>query len=415
MKTEIESMLAPYRVLDLTNEWGFLCGRLLGDLGADVIKIEKPGGDPARNIGPFYHDIPHPEKSLYWFFYNANKKGITLDIERADGKEIFMKLVKTADFVIESFQPEYMDSIGLGYSVLSEINPRIIMTSITPFGQAGPYSKYKPSDIACMALSGWMYQCGDSDRPPVWISLPQACLHGAAQAVGGMLAAHYYREMTGEGQHFDAAALPWLAYIHQNHVWWYATKTYSRRHGPRWEWTGRPISRYVWECKDGYIAYAVLGGGFGASQKALVEWMDSEGMAPDFMKEINWPELDFDRVDQQFRNRFEEPIAEFFRQHTRAEIFQEAVKRRIVLLPVFTPEDMLESSELAARGYWVEVEHPELGAAITYPGAFFKSSETSWRIERRAPLIGEHNEEIYIKEFGFSKEELLILKQNNII
>ena len=158
-----------------------------------------------------------------------------------------------------------------------------------------------------------------------------------------------------------------------------------------------------------------MGGGFGVSQKALVEWMDTEGMAPDFMKEIKWTELDFDKVTQEFRDRFEEPIVKFFKQHTRDEIFQEAVKRRIVLLPIYTPKDMLESPELAARGYWIPVEHPELGTAITYPGAFFKSSETSWRLKRRAPLTGEHNEELYLKELGFSREELIMLKQRNII
>jgi benzylsuccinate CoA-transferase BbsE subunit/naphthyl-2-methylsuccinate CoA transferase subunit len=408
-------MLAPYRVLDLTNEWGLLCGRLLADFGADVIKIERPGGDLSRNIGPFYNNIPHSEKSLYWFFYNANKRGITLDIKTVDGKEIFKKLVKTADFVIESFAPGYMDSIGLGYSVLSAINPRIIMTAITPFGQSGPYSNIKPSDIAVMALCGWMYQCGNPDEPPVRIGLPQAYLHGAAQAAGGTLAAHYYKEMTGEGQYYDAAAFPWLVFLHQNHVWWYASKKYSRRHGSYWEWTGRPTVRYLWECKDGYIAYAVLGGTLGASQKALLELMDTEGMAPDSLKKINWTDLDFNKVTQDIRRSFEEPLAKYFLKHTKSELFREAVKRRIILLPVYTSKDILESPELAARDYWSQVEYPELNNTITHPGAFFRSSETSWMMNRRAPLIGEHNEEIYGKELGFSSEQLIILKQSNII
>lgn len=127
-----------YRVLDLTDEKGFLCGKILADLGMDVIKIEKPGGDEARKIGPFYHDITDPEKSLCWLAYNTSKRGITLNIENPDGVEIFKKLVKTAHFVIESFPPGYMDSLGLGYHALAEINPGLIMTSITPFGQTGP-------------------------------------------------------------------------------------------------------------------------------------------------------------------------------------------------------------------------------------------------------------------------------------
>ena len=142
----VEGMLTPYRILDLTNERGYICGQLLGDLGADVIKIEKPGGDPGRSIGPFFHDIPDPEKSLYWFSFNTNKRGITLDIETVDGQEIFKRLVRDADIVIESFDPGYMDKIGLGSPVLNQVNPRMIMTSITGFGQTGPYKDFKAPD-----------------------------------------------------------------------------------------------------------------------------------------------------------------------------------------------------------------------------------------------------------------------------
>src|SRR3990170_4141548 len=130
MAQKTEGMLRPYRVLDLTDEKGLLCGKILGDLGADVIKIERPGGDVARSVGPFYHDELHPEKSLYWFALNTSKRGITLNIETVDGQEIFKKLVKTADFVIESFQPGYLDKLSLGYSMLEKLNPGIILVSI---------------------------------------------------------------------------------------------------------------------------------------------------------------------------------------------------------------------------------------------------------------------------------------------
>ena len=152
------ALLAPYRALDITDEKGLMCGKILADMGADVIKVEKPGGDLARRIGPFYHDDPNPEKSLYWFAYNTNKRGITLDIETSDGQDIFKQLVKTADFVIESFDPGYMSSLGLGYADLEKINPRIIMVSITPFGQSGPYVEqgYKVNDMIVWALGGHM-------------------------------------------------------------------------------------------------------------------------------------------------------------------------------------------------------------------------------------------------------------------
>ena len=165
-RVDTEPLLGSHRVLDLTDEKGWFCGKILGDLGADVIKVEKPGGDPARNTGPFYHDIIEPEKSLYWMALNTNKKGITLDIETPDGREIFKKLLKTADVVIESFAPGYMDKLGLGYSELSKINPGIILTSVSGFGQEGPYRDYKAPDIVVRALGGLIYTVGEADRPP---------------------------------------------------------------------------------------------------------------------------------------------------------------------------------------------------------------------------------------------------------
>ena len=165
-----DTMLSPYRVLDLTDEKGQLTGKLFGDLGADVIKVEKPGGDPSRNLGPFYHDEVDPEKSLNWFAFNTSKRGITLDIEKSEGQELFKKLVKTADFVIESFPPGYMDNLGLGYSDLEKVNPGIIMAAITPFGQTGPYRDLKAPDIVLWAMGGRMFAIGDADRPPLRMS-----------------------------------------------------------------------------------------------------------------------------------------------------------------------------------------------------------------------------------------------------
>jgi crotonobetainyl-CoA:carnitine CoA-transferase CaiB-like acyl-CoA transferase len=192
--------LDPYRVLDLTDEKGMLCGRILGDLGADVIKVERSGGDKSRNIGSFYQDMPHPERSLYWFAYNANKRGITLNLQTADGRGLFKRLAKTSDFIIESFAPGYLEELGLGYPVLSEIKPAIILISITPFGQSGPYRDYKSSDIVSMAMGGLMYITGDADRPPVRVSVEQSYLHAGAHAAIGALLALHYRVLTGKDQ-----------------------------------------------------------------------------------------------------------------------------------------------------------------------------------------------------------------------
>ncbi len=411
-------MLAPYLALDLTDEKGFLCGKLLADLGAEVIKIEKPGGDPSRQIGPFYQNIPHPEKSLYWFAFNTGKKGITLNIEKDAGRKIFLRLVEKADFVIESFSPGYMEQQHLGFSALSRINPRIIMTSISPFGQDGPYKNFKGPDLVVWGLGGMLYICGDSDRAPVRISFPQSYMHAGAAAAAGTLIAHYYRETVGEGQHVDVSAqqcVEWTtAEIIQ--IWEMNRLKVGRTGQLRVRPTTGAKLREIWPCKDGFIAFRVMGGKAGAGfMKTLVEWMDSKGMGDDYLRKRNWEELDLGKVTQEEYDLGEKPIGQFFLAHTKAELCEEAARRRIQLLPVNTNEDILKDLHLSVRKFWRELEHPELGTTITYPGPFAKFSQASCGPWHRAPLIGEHNEEIYQKRLGLSKEELISLKKNGVI
>jgi len=419
MEAKMDGMLSPYRVLDLTDEKGFLCGKLLGDLGADVIKIERPGGDPARSIGPFYNDEVDPEKSLFWFAFNTSKRGITLDIESTDGQEVFKRLVKKADFVIESFPPGYMDRLGLGYPALEKLNPGIIMVSITPFGQAGPYKDYKAPDIVAWAMGGVTHQYGDADRPPVWISYHfQAYAQSAVVAAGAALVALYYRGMTGEGQHVDVSIRESVipgAYLEISG--WEMTKAVMRRAELVGGFaTGGIRLLHVWPCQDGFIIWRYSFGAAGGRRSLpLTEWMEEEGMADDFIKGFDWDTFDLRKANQETIDHLTEATIKFFMSHTKAELLDGAVKRRVMLYPVATTKDMLESIQLAARGFWVEVEHPELGTSISYPGSFANASEAPPRISRRAPLIGEHNEEVYGQELAISKEELLILGQAGVI
>lgn len=405
--------LSPYRALDLTDEKGYFCGKILGDLGADVIKVEPPGGDSGRNIGPFYHDIPDKEKSLYFFAYNTNKRSVTLNIETSNGQEIFKRLVKTADFVIESFAPGYMDKLGLGYSILDGINPRIIMVSITPFGQTGPYKDWKASDIVAIAMGGLSHIMGSPDRPPARVSVDQAYVIAGAQAAMGAMIAHYYREATGKGQHVDnsiqesvaisALTVPQMWDL-QRFIW--------RRAGAFLPRSGKLV-RHLWPCKDGYVAWRLFGGGLGVKTRALVEWMDSEGQADELTK-VNWEEMNYLTVTPEEFDHWQSLFGKFFKTRSKAELCREALARGIVLFPASTPQDLLEDPQLEARDYWKEVEYPELSSTIIYPGALYKSSEFSWKIHR-APLIGEHNREVYEEELGFSKQALTILKHGGVI
>ena len=412
-------MLTCYRVLDLTDEKGFLCGRVLSDLGADVIKVEKPGGDPSRSIGPFYHDIPDPEKGLYWFAFNANKRSITLDIERTDGQEIFKRLVKTADVVIESAAPGFLDHLGLGYSALSQVNPKVVMTSISSFGQRGPYKDYKASEIVLWALSGMMYVVGDPDRPPLLPSYPHSYLFGAMQGAIGTVIALYQRGRSGHGQQVDTSAqmsLVW-ATCPEVQATWDLFRQIFRRGGRMRLRTGTGIcTPILWQCKDGDVGFfLLLGVNFVKPNSALVKWIESAGIDTGIMGQFDWNKVGWDEITEEMAADINRILAQFFLKHTKQELFEGAAKRGIQMVPALTARETLDFYQLAVRNYWVKVAHPELGETITYPGGFIRSTETACGIRRRAPLIGEHNKEVYRNELGLSSEELITLKQSKVI
>ena len=283
-------MLSCYRILDLTNEKGFLCGKALADFGADVIKIEKPGGDPARNIGPFYHDIADPEKSLYWFAFNAGKRGITLDIETPAGREIFKKMVGKADVVIESFHPGYLDNLGLGYEALSRINPGVILTSISGWGQKGPYRDYNDRDLAVWAMSGYMYIGGEPDRPPLAPSYAHAHLIGAMNGAVGTMIALCHRRATGRGQWVDASTHQGLCFAIsvETKIPWAIQHVNARREGRERVKVvakdGQTRLPLLWECRDGSIAFNFwIGPNFVRHNLALVDWIKNSGIDPGIM------------------------------------------------------------------------------------------------------------------------------------
>jgi len=411
-------LLESFRVLDLTDHKGFFCGKILADLGADVIKVEKPGGDPARRIGPFYKNIPDPEKSLHWFAYNLNKRGITLDIEATDGKELFKRLAETSDFVIESYPTGYMDEIGLSYLDLSTVNSRIIMTSITAFGHTGPYKDYKGSDIVGMAMGGLAYITGNAEDSPVRISFPQSYLLASAEAAAATMIAHYYRETTGQGQHVDASLQASVAGKLANAIpTWELNHTLLKREGSYMFGRGAKLRiRLLWHCKDGYITFALMGGKLGAKSNEIVaRWIIDEGIAPEFFRKIDWPSLDIAKQTQEDQDRLEEVVAQFFAKYTKADLYRRANQEGVLLCPQSSCKDILENTQLQSRDFWVNVEHPELGDTMPYPGAFLKASRTPPVIRQRAPLIGEHNEEVYKGELGLSDGAMSMMSLAGVI
>ena len=417
-----DSLLGPLscRVLDLTDDKAFLCGRILADLGADIIKIEKPGGDPSRMRSPFFGNKPDPRKSLFWFAYNTGKRGITLDIEAKEGQKLFKDLVAKADIVIESFAPGHMDSIGLGYTTLSNWNPRIIVTSISPFGQEGPRRDYKASSLVLQGACGFMYVTGDTDRPPLQTSFPISYSQASAQAASATMVAYYYQQKTGQGQYVDVAAQ------HSSVMW-------SMNAVPTWQMQGRNLlregqmragrlkeganPRYIWKCKDGYIAFNIGGGSsiYPRVLQALMKWMEEEDRSNDFLKQIDWFGLDMSKVGLEYLGGIQKPIGDFFLAHTKAELYEGAIKRRVMLYPIYTFKDIAESPQLKYRDFWAEIEHEDLGTSITYPGTIARSNVCRFGAPHRAPMVGEHNEEVYGEWLGLSVKDIAEFQESGII
>jgi crotonobetainyl-CoA:carnitine CoA-transferase CaiB-like acyl-CoA transferase len=416
-----KSMLEGYRVLDLTDPKGYYAGQLLGNLGADVLKVERPGGDPGRNQGPFFHDVADPEKSLYWKGFNTNKRGITLNLEAADGRMLFQKMAATADAVLESFSPGYLDGLGLGYPELAKINPKLVLTSVTPFGQSGPHCHFKGSDLVCWAMGGLLFVTGDPERPPVYVGqIPLSYLLSSMDAAMGTALALYWRATSGQGQHVDVSIqdamikTAWM--IHE--IYLTQGKEFQRG-SSRYSVPASPVKlRMTWPARDGHIMYLIYVGAFGAEEdKRLTQWAVDEGVADDFLKGIDWYNLDWRTKTYEDGEKIQDYFVRMFEKKPKTEIVAEAVKRGVQIESINTPKDILKNDHFEARGYWQELEHPELGPGVRfrYPRRFVLSSETDVQLSRRAPLIGEHNGEIYLGEMGLKPADLVHLKEVGVI
>src|SRR5215472_2622300 len=400
-------MLSPYRVLDLTTERGLLCGQVLGDLGADVIKIEPPGGASARRLGPFFNDEPHPERSLYWWAYNRNKRSVTLDIDRPEGRALLRRMATSADFLVESFNPGEMAARGLGYEDLAALSPALVYVSISAFGQKGPKATYADADLIIMAAGGPLMLTGDDDRPPVRVSVPQAYLHASADAAVAALVAHHESVRSGLGQYIDVAAEQSVAMATQSLALAASMGSLEARRMSGGVKVGPLDIPIVWPAKDGHVALTFLfGTALGVFSRKLMHYLCERGFCDEATRDKDWiafgehlfngtePISEFERVTGIVRN--------FTRSHTKAELLQFAVERGFLVTPITTIEEVVKSPQLEARSYWTPLEHPELGRQFMYPGPFAKFSVTPLKYRRRAPMIGEHNREVFCDELGLS-------------
>jgi len=397
-----QKALAGIRVLELAQfVAGPYCTKLMADLGAEVIKIEEPKrGDEARRRGPFLKDIPHPERSSLFLYLNTNKLSVTLDIKSPAGKKIFQDLVKEADILVEDNPPKLMEKLGFTYEELKDINPRLIMASITPFGQTGPYRDYKAYPLNTFHSGGEGYMTPASspslDREPVKVGKYFGEYTAGVVTAGAALCALFGRELTGFGQHIDISKQEALAFMVSFDLHTYANYgVLTTRTTKLYPYGG------IYQCKDGYFIF---------------EPMSNEQWSY-FYQALMYPEVDERLKDPNYIMEHRKELAEWRRERlmqlTKEEIFSAPPVKHCILSPFYKLDEVIDSPQIKERGFFVEFDHPEAGK-LGYPSAPYQLSETPWAVERPAPILGQHNEEIY-QRLGYSKQDLSQLREAGVI
>ena len=388
------------KVLDLAEDVaGSFCARLLADYGADVLKLEPPGGSALRRLGPFFHDDPHWEKSLFFLVMNLNKKGATLNLEDAAGRKIFKDLASRVDVVVESHRPGWLESLGLGYPQLEEINPGLVMTSITPFGQDGPYSGFKAEEVVNYAMGMIMSISGLQGREPLKHGGFQAQYEGGLNGAAATSMAIFMKETTGLGQHIDLSVTECVAssMMAVQTTYPFMGGVQARRRASGGQFT-HPMA-----CSDGWI---IVQPGGGASWEDIAEFFETpELLEPRFaqaaQRSLNGEELD--RI-----------VLNAIKDRGKWELFPKAAEARVLFGLVQTPSELASCPQLESRGFYREVDHPVMGK-LRVPSVLFNFGLTPYQMQMASPTLGQHNREIYLDGLGYSQQDLDCLRQQNVI
>jgi crotonobetainyl-CoA:carnitine CoA-transferase CaiB-like acyl-CoA transferase len=412
---EPEQALTGVRVIELAGPEGEWCGKLLADMGAEVIKVEAPSGSASRAIGPFVDDQPHPERSLFFWHYNTSKRSVTLNMEGEEGRRLLRRLLDSADVFLETLEPGKTASLGLDYETLSRSNPRLVHAALTPFGQTGPYvaDGYQTTDLVTMALGGPMQSCGydleDGDLPPVRPGQYHSYHTGSHYTCIAILVALWEREDSGLGQFIDVSAQAALAVtVEFASTHWEYDRAILRRQ------TGRHAGRTL-TARTQHIAadgkYVNLGLPYQqAVWHKLSAYLREKGLADGLpLDELNDPQKRFE-----MGGALLDVLQVLTASATSEELFHLGQSLGMTWGAVRQPEDWLQDEHAKARGFFVEVEHSELSQTVTYPGAPYKFMESPWAIRRRAPLLGEDNAGVY-GELGLSADDLTALREARVI
>jgi benzylsuccinate CoA-transferase BbsE subunit len=397
------------RVLEIGGELSNYCGKLFAELGADVVLIEPPGGSDLRFQPPYADDREDVEGSLQFFYRNTSKRSAAIDIETPSGADVVRRLAATADMVLEDRPPGYLATLGLGPDRLIEEHSSLVVTSITPFGQEGPYARFAHADIVCMAFGGMLWMGGYEDGPPVRAVGDQAYMAGSLFGAVAAMIALTHAEIRGEGQHVDVSVQEAVAMGLENAAQYYDLEGHIRR---RFGGTQREAGFGVFPCADGHVFLLASGIGGNRFWGHMVNWLLHEGArGAEVLEGEGWGESDFMASDQA-KAVFWDVFTAFAAERTKKDLYHESQKWRVPLGPVNKPSDVLASAQLADRGYFVDVE--AFGRTISVPGAPYKLSATPWRMTGSAPGLGEHTDAVLL-EAGFDTSEIEALRGEGTI
>jgi len=399
-------ILSELRVLELTHRpSGAFCAKLLADQGADTIKVEPPGwGDQSRHEPPFIGDEPHPDRSSTFLAFNTSKRGITLDIEQPEGRNLFPRLAESADVIVESYPPGKLAALEIDYPTLSAANPRLVLVSITYFGQSGPYASHQGDDLVAQAMGGYLYAVtGSASMPPMGTALQQMEITAARNGAVAVMAALLRREQSEKGTHIDVSTMEAAVSTPSGLVHPY---TYTGRNPHRGGSDGNVMDGMHLPTLDGEVTLTTAGTG-GRPMEAWAEFLEEPGLLdPRFAtrggRMEHWEDL-------------HALVAPKLAQWTNLDLMRETMARGLVIGLVQTPQQVVESPHLEERGFFTELDHPEAGPLL-YPGpGFFIDGENAMDAARPAPRLGEHNAEILGGELGLSLRELGLLRATRVI
>ena len=408
-----ERPLGHVRVVALPGLATLFLGKWLADLGADVIRVEPPGGDPDRCLGPFAKDSIGQDASLVWANYATGSRSVTADLTSADGRALARRLISTADVLLEAFTPGTLDAFDLGFAALQGENPKLIQVSLSSFGQCGPWSDKLSSDLVNLALSGYMHMTGRPDGPPLKPSAPyQSFLHAANHGLLATLIALRQVRKTGSGVQIDVSAREtgiWmLTHTYQHYDF---AKVNLKRQGAARDMGSAVRIRSVFSTLDGYVVWLFqTGPSNAAALRRLVALMDEAGSAPDWLHEVQWEDVDLRTLDGDSRERYDHVFRTFFETQSKATLFAWALEHRVMLAPVQTIADVMADPQLQARKAWTTLPTESSSVPETrVPAAPVHMSGARWFPRSPAPMVGQHCFEIFRDELGMSEREIQLV------